>query len=221
MTTVYTVLRTGGHYDAEYVRRIRDGVSANLPGAEFRCLSDDPSVPGHIPLEYGWPTWWSKLELFRPDISGDILYLDLDTVICGDLTGIASVGRLTVLRDFYHYFAKGRLDGIGSGVMYLPERDRPHIWRRWIEDPSHWMARCGRYGDQRFLEEIGVPDFADRWQDVVPGQVVSYKAHCRHQAPPDARLICYHGKPRPRDTGWSVSHAARHARNLPPEEAHV
>jgi hypothetical protein len=215
--TVYTVLRTGGDFGREYVERIARGVERHLPGVDFRCLSDDSGVTGHMALDHDWPTWWSKLELFRPDLRGDILYLDLDTVICGGLSEIAGVGRLTVLRDFYHYFAHGRANGIGSGLMYLPEADRAAIWERWIADPSHWMAQCGQFGDQRFLELIGLRESAARWQDLVPGQVVSYKAHCRDQRPPDARLVCYHGKPRPHETGWAVDRAADHASNLPPE----
>lgn len=214
--SVYTVLRTGGDFDREYVERIARGVARYLPGVPFRCLSDDPEVPGHVALDYDWPAWWAKLELFRPELRGDILYVDLDTVICGGLSEIAGVGRLTVLRDFYHYFAQGRANGIGSGVMYLPEADRAEIWRRWIADPSHWMADCGQHGDQRFLEAIGVPDAAARWQDLLPGQVVSFKAHCRDKRPPDARLVCYHGQPRPHETGWAVDRAADHASNLPP-----
>nr|WP_145924153.1 hypothetical protein [Halomonas elongata] len=49
----------------------------------------------HQPLAHGWPGWWSKLELFRPH-GGDLLYLDLDTVVRGDLQPLIdapAVGR--------------------------------------------------------------------------------------------------------------------------------
>jgi hypothetical protein len=44
----------------------------------------------------------------------------------------------------------------------------------------------------------------DRLQSLYPGQIVSYKAHARAGIPENARLVCYHGKPRPNDpnAGW-------------------
>jgi hypothetical protein len=45
----------------------------------------------------------------------------------------------------------------------------------------------------------------DRWQELVPDQVFSYKAHIRDRAvPPSARVVCFHGKPRP----WEVEELA-------------
>lgn len=215
---VVTVLRSGGVYTPEYVRRLQAGLQAHLPNVPFRCLSDDPSVPGYCPLQSDWPGWWAKMELFRPDLAGDILYLDLDTVITGSLADMAAVGRLTLLRDFYHYFARGRANGYGSGLMYLPHACRAEVWNRWIADPDRWMAECGQFGDQRFLEEVWMGQAAC-WQDLLPGQVVSFKAHCQGERPASARLVCYHGQPRPHETGWAASHAARYTDRLPPADA--
>ena len=65
-------------------------------------LSDVP-VDGveTIPLQHDWPGWFAKFELFRPDIEGDLLYFDIDTVITGDLKQL-EVGQTTMLSDFYH-----------------------------------------------------------------------------------------------------------------------
>jgi hypothetical protein len=72
------------------------------------------------------------------------------------------------------------------------------------------MRECGSGGDQRFLERFWI-DKAARWQDLVPGRVVSYKVHVRPAVrkdrefgngsiPQDASVICFHGKPRP----WEI-----------------
>lgn len=184
------MLRSGAHYDAEYVERI----VAAVPGRVV-CLSDCAVPCERVPLEHHWPGWWSKMELFRPDLAGDFLYMDLDTVVRGPLDDLFC-GKLALLRDFY------RPDGLGSGLMYLPERDRGEIWREWTQNPALWMAECGFGGDQAFLERFWLARAA-RFQDIAPGQVVSYKA-----SPPAerraARVVCFHGEPRPRDVNWTV-----------------
>ncbi|MCW2309728.1 glycosyltransferase family protein [Rhodobium gokarnense] len=198
MPTVACVLKSGGVYTPEYVHRLQDGVRRHLPGVRFRCFSDVKETATD-PLRHDWPGWWSKMELFRPDVKGDLLYLDLDTVINGSLKDIAAVSDLTLLRDF------GRPDGLGSGMMFLPEQDRSPIWLKWIEAPARWMRECSHgamWGDQGFLEQFWKIK-ADRWQDLVPGQVVSHKWHSIDERK-RARVICYHGSPKPHETGWAI-----------------
>ena len=55
-------------------------------------------------------------------------------------------------------------------------------------------------GDQEYisnvLAEFGeTPDFL---QDIVPG-IYSYKRNCHHRLPADARVVCFHGNPRPHE----------------------
>lgn len=187
--TPICVLRSGGDFTPAHVQWL----ARQVPG--LVCLSD-VEVPGvkTLPLYYGWPGWFSKMELFRPDLRGDLLYLDLDTVVLGDLSEF-DVGATTVLRDFVQ---PGR---IGSGFMYLVEMDRPLVWDAWVKDPDRHMRECvtqERWGDQGFLQGVLV---ARRWQDVLPGRVVSYKVHCRSGVPAGAKVVCFHGHPRP----WNVT----------------
>lgn len=151
---------------------------------------DVPSVEC-VPLICGWPGWYSKLELFAPDIQGDILYMDLDTVITGSLDSILSVGRDVVLRDF------NKPDEVQSSLMYLTEERRAAVWQSWNKNPQQHMANLVQRGDQGFLE----PFYFDvpRWQDILPGQVISWKVGGR-KVTPDARIVVLHGKPRP----WAV-----------------
>lgn len=190
--SVATVLRSGGEYRAEHVARLEEQVAQWAPGAEFWCLTDSP-VEGDVLLRHGWPGWWSKMELFRPDIEGDFLYVDLDTTIVGPLDGFER-DEVTVLRDFY------RPAGLGSGLMYLPESSRREVWDKWIEKPEWYMAHTRR-GDQGFLETLWLQRAA-RWQDVLPGKVVSYKVDVRPagKVPAGTSVVCFHGKPRP----WAV-----------------
>lgn len=160
------------------------------------CLTDmDADIDGvdALDLRYRWPGWWSKMELFRPDVRGDFLYMDLDTTVLGPLDDFER-DEVTLLRDFY------RPGGLGSGLMFLPEAARAEVWQKWIEKPDYYMAAT-RKGDQGFLEMLWLKTAA-RWQDVLPGKVASYKVHVRPtgKVPVGASVICFHGKPRP----WAV-----------------
>lgn len=180
------VLKTGGDYDTDYVAHLLDGLNEHVEKFELMLLAGS---------EY--PGWWSKMELFRPDVKGDLLYFDLDTMIVGDLDDILAVDRLTVLDDFN---VPGRL---ASGMMFIPEHERARIWEEWIKDPQEHMFRAGGHGDGGFLAKFWSK--AQRWQDVVPGQIVSYKNHVRDKGVPEqARIVCFHGRPRPRDIRWKI-----------------
>jgi hypothetical protein len=190
--TVACVLRAGGIYDATWVERLRDGVKRHLPMQyRFVCLSDVDVPCERMPLEHNWPGWWAKVELFK--LPGPVLYFDLDTAIVGDLRDIAAKAhapQLTMLRDFYapeHH---------GSGVMSWWSGRVQELYNTFAADPAREMnKRRARMGDQAFIEE-SYPHEIRCWQDELPGQIVSYKAHCRSGVPSDARVVCLHGKPK-------------------------
>ncbi len=151
-----------------------------------------------MPLRQNWPGWWSKMELFDPSIPGDWLYFDLDTMFVDDLSDIAAVDSLTIMRDVY------RPNGLQSSMMHIPQSVKVEIWRAFCADPAGHMARCTTsdcWGDQGFLEGFWL-DKASRWQDVCPGRVVSYKVH---GVTPDAAVVIFHGRPKPRDIGWNLT----------------
>ncbi|MBB6413742.1 hypothetical protein [Mesorhizobium sangaii] len=52
-----------------------------------------------IPLRHGWPGWWAKMELFRPELRDDWLVFDLDTSIVGSLADMAAVEDPVIMRD--------------------------------------------------------------------------------------------------------------------------
>jgi hypothetical protein len=193
MLTVACVLRSGGIYDATWVARLRDGVMRHLPlPHRFVCLSDVDVPCERIPLEHDWPGWWAKIELFK--LPGPVLYFDLDTAIVGDLSGLvggAKFASLAMLRDFY------APDHCGSGVMWWTGTWPRLILDNFVSDPERLMAaRRARMGDQAFIEEAIDKRQIARWQDLVGDQIVSYKVHCRSGIPPNARVVCLHGKPK-------------------------
>ena len=129
------------------------------------------------------------MELFGPGIDGDILHIDLDTTV-RNIEPFLKVGKTTLLSDFYfpNYLA--------SGLMYIKQSDKDHVYREFLKDPQGIMAKYTKpplIGDQGFLNSVLK---TQRWQDVLPGRVVSYKVHGLEN---DADIVCFHGKPRPWD----------------------
>ena len=193
MLTVACVLKSGGIYDASWVARLRDGVARHLRMEhEFVCLSDVDVPCDRIPMVKDWPGWWSKIEAFR--LPGPVLYFDLDTAIVDDLGDIADAARshqFSILRDFYR-----GADTFGSGVMAWRAFDAGFVYDKFRESPELFMMTCRDGGDQRFLEFVFDRRKVARWQDMVGAQIVSYKVHCRNGIPPNARVVCLHGRPK-------------------------
>lgn len=184
----------------EYVYRLFNSVPKYLASPhKLWCITDDATkIPEWVdPIEADPAVngWWNKIALFRPGIFPEgeqVLYFDLDTIITGDLTDIAEYrGKFAMLRDFYF---KGNLN---SGLMSWQAGTLDHIWRTW--------DRCGRPefipgGDQHWIESV--QPVADLWQEMLPGQIVSYKADCKNGIPDNARVCCFHGQPRPHEVNW-------------------
>lgn len=217
--TVVCVLRGGGEYRPEHVVALQAGVNRWWPldwPLRFVCLSDQlvPDVAVR-PLRSAGKGWWAKMELFAPEHSdlGHMLYFDLDTMIVGDLADVASVGRDAMLRDFYYERT------LASGLMYLTPEMRAETWGVWSRNPSRIMERFHRPGSRAMFPD-GDGGFLDllwfgrlqAWQDLLPGQVVSYKLHMRRNrtdVPPEgARVVCFHGSPRPWETPRWAEYAA-------------
>lgn len=181
MVTNVCVLRSGGDYGPEHVRWL----AKQVPG--LVCLSDVP-VQGveTVPMRYGFPGWWSKIELCSDAFDGDLMYFDLDTVVFD----VPKVDKTTVLRDFYYP------ETMGSGLMYIAQADKARVFEDFMRQPSLHMRRHSVGGDQAFLQQhIGD---CQKWQDVA--KVVSFKVHCQSGVPEGTQVVCFHGQPRP----WHV-----------------
>lgn len=196
MKKVVLVLKRSKDYDYDYVDKLVDGLEQHCSDFELDVIEDPP-----------WPRWWSKMGMFSPDVRGDFLYLDLDTVLVGNIDDLF-IGKLTVLTDL-------NVPGdMASGIMFVPEADREEIWRNWIADPDYHIRQQAGHGDGGFLSQFW-KNKAARWQNEFPGRIVSFKNDCKQEAPQGASVICYHGQPRPRDTGWATGDSDKHRSTAP------
>lgn len=199
--TVVCVLRSGGDFTTHHVDQLRDGVARylSLP-YRFVCLSDMEVDCERIPLKHKWPGWFSKIELFRPDLfDGPILYSDLDAIIVGPLDGIVLGHRFTVLRNFWAEDFNDPLR-ISSALMAW---DAPlgQIYHRFAKAPDRYIREYhtrDKWGDQAFIK-THTPIAPDRWQNKFPGKVVSFKKHVlpAERVPEGAAIVGFHGLPRP------------------------
>lgn len=194
------MLKSGGDFKPSHVQALQRQVAKWAPLASFECLTD-MEVPRveTVPLVHKLPGWWSKMELFRPDVLGEFLFMDLDTVVVGPLDDFERVSNLTVLRDFYRDGKKLK-EGLQSSLMYIHSSGREQIWDDFMLNPPLTMLMHRRGGDQALPERYWLSKAA-RFQDEIPGQVVSWKVNCASGVPPEARVVVFHGKPRPWEVG--------------------
>jgi hypothetical protein len=200
MLTVATVqVQNYEDRGAEYLAKLYGGIKRHMPaGVEWRgvCFTDDPAtVPAGVsarPLVSGLGGWWNKLLMFAPgafDAGERVLFADLDTLFCGDLGDFAGYrGRFAALRDPFYP------DHLGSALMAWEAGALDHIWTSF---EAGGKPQFDPRGDQFWIETMQ-PEY-DRWQDMFPGQVASFKANCVQQGkmPEDTRVLVFHGHPRP------------------------
>lgn len=213
---VVCVLRSGGDYTPQYVLALQHGVKKHLRlEHRFICLTDDAEWAGDLtlakietrPLLYDWPAWWAKVNAFS--IMGPCLYLDLDTVVIGDITDLCAyiyelkALELLSLRSF-------RKNTIASGIMGW-RNDWSWLTRRLKEQPGKEFQKLSKAtrlhvdgktynGDQDWLQDQlmtqGVTPILiqSKWP-----YVGSYKHHCCQSLPEGVRMVCFHGRPRPHE----------------------
>lgn len=191
---------------AEYVNILADMVGRNISDKtsyKFICFTDTPEgIDGAVdvrPLPVaGLDGWWNKLALFKDGLfpEGDrVLYLDLDTVIVSGLDEIIKFsGSFAILRDLY------RQDGLQSSVMMWLAGWGYNIWEDWI---AAKMPKTPE-GDQHWIEQCFIGSHPPILQDLYPNSFVSYKLSAIKQIPPSAKMVIFHGQPRPDEiiNGW-------------------
>lgn len=198
----------GQGWGPEYVARLKRGVERNLTGHRFVCFADDVSrVPAGIearPLNApSWKGCLPKLYVYSPEaaLEGRVILFDLDNVITGPLDDMAAYRGPLAVRAWFRGWDRGIRQADGDMIGFEAGSDECRaLWGRLIADPEKAEAQTG--GRERvFIRETVKPDL---WQDFVPGQIVSWKNHCREGLPRGARVVSFHGDPRPHNVkaGW-------------------
>lgn len=206
MLTFLTVLKSGGEFKPEHVMALKRMVDkyTTIPH-RFVCLSDIELECETIKLRHNWKGWWSKIELFREDVvTGKSLYLDLDTVIVGNLDIVENLTFDFAMMDVN----PERKDFIGnSGVMFFG-RPQVHVYEKFKRTPNdfirfHETRKKDRYiGDQAFISDCFMN--VDKIHNQLPNLIRSYRHNnCQYGFPKNTSIICFGGFHRPwNSSGW-------------------
>lgn len=198
-------VKWGDKYGSEYVTRLQSMVACHLPvNHEFVCLTDRP-VEGVkcLAFESNLPTWWSKLEMFKPGrFSGENLYFDLDIVAKDDLSVFRRPkdGKLWALDDFSYSLRTPRrgldedmlrkLGGIGtcnSSIMSWHD-DAGRV--AWETVTPEVMDRL--HGDQNHITQALWPHSLSLYPS---GLACSYKYHVLRNEE-FGSVVVFHGEPK-------------------------
>jgi hypothetical protein len=173
----------------------------------YVCVTDNPkALPGveTVPLEYRTHvpgTRFAKLMLFRKGVGlgEQVLYLDLDCVITGELDPLVKDGSLVLWRN--PNFGVPRRAFYNTSIILVKADARPELYNRF--DPKrHPAALAVRWGgtDQAWLSEQASPDEAHwtasdgvygagRLKDIAPGVGTAL--------PGNARIVFFPGNRQP------------------------
>jgi hypothetical protein len=221
-------VKIGPKYPADYANRLRRMVARHLSAPHtFHCLTDDPrgldpdiAVHPLAPPDPG--TCWNKLRLFEADVAAPgtvILYLDLDVVVTGALDDLLAwrpgedfVGQPDWNRPLFPQF--------NSSVMRLVAGSHPEVadvFRAQTQDGTlrrheEWDATTGgrdkvvyrrgwrRFGgDQEWITAGLRPRRPVSARAFPAGWIVSYKKHARRGLPDGAKVVVFHGSPKPHE----------------------
>lgn len=206
-------LKWGTAFGPEYVNRLHRGVMRNVTRpTRFVALTDDASglaqgidsapIPP-IRLADGMRRGpWRKLALWGPrvaDISGDVLFLDLDVVVTGSLDAFFDFepGKLCIIRNW----TQMKQETGNSSVMRFPVGAASHLVSEFETDP---VALSFKYvNEQNYLcRESRLPmafwpapwcaSFKNTMMPPWPLRLVRAPA-----LPPDTRIVVFTGTPRP------------------------
>lgn len=217
----------GDYYDWQYVECLYNMLQANC-SYEVRLhvyTESERPVPDHV-IKHSlikWPnisgprrSWWYKMQLFdNRHFSGQLLYLDLDTVIVGNIDWIWNLNtdHFCAVHDFRRLW-KPNWIGINSSVM-LWNTDQYHwIWEDFSNTDINSKIKQF-HGDQDFLNHVILHDtnfsYFDhaqikswRWQVLDGGLDPQTR---RYHSPgkgavidPNTSIICFHGQPKPHES---------------------
>lgn len=219
-STTILCVRFGNKYGPEYVERLRNMVARHttIP-YEFACLTDDPTPIDGVRIIHqrnsGYvKPWWHKVHMFDPhlDITGRILYLDLDIVICNNIDKlVANVGSSFMgIQDFNRKFHPSwRM--LNSSAMSWQHRSQSDIWEKFVANPNlaqrlmgdqDWTWACAK--DRiKFWPQEWIQSY--KWEIRNRDELVDrtgrrgFKTISNVTPSPNCCIAVFHGDPNPCD----------------------
>jgi hypothetical protein len=201
---IVACVRTGTRYSFDYVTKLRNMVDRHMPYTyTMTCLTDQPDRCSDVAFvdisASGLTGWWGKMMLFEPQWrqNAKVIYLDLDTIIVGDLGPLTSVsGEFAICENFTRLITNPAYPcKYNSSVMVIGRGMGSFVWNGFSRRRELLMMTHARYGDQACIEEL-YPS-APFLQRLVPkGFFVNYR-NLTNQPPKQAAVINFGGNNKP------------------------
>jgi hypothetical protein len=221
----------GDYYDWVYVERLYNMLQVNSSHhINLHVFTEEHRpVPDHMIKHTltAWPgiagpkrSWWYKMQLFNSDhFSGQLFYLDLDTVIVGNIDWIWELNttQFHAIHDFRRLW-KPSWTGINSSLMVWNTDQLHWIWKEFYTQDINLLVKSF-HGDQDFLSKmlVGTPGFCYldnslikswRWQAHDGGLDMNTRQYRTPGAgtviDPDTSFLVFHGCPKPHEISEPV-----------------
>lgn len=203
-------------YSKMWVDRLYSAINRNLHlPFEFVCLSNDLTQQQCnyrvIPLTTDSWGWWNKLDMFRSGLfTGPCLYIDLDVVICKDLTEvIKNLPQDLVLMPKEPYSVQSDTVNkkqpykyvLNSSVVYW-NGDYSVLYNHYVNDRdnivkkySNWTEQQPNIGDQKFICDTLLNTAA--FDDYVPNNFFGWKHHNTGTVMQDPSMLVFTSTEKP------------------------
>lgn len=201
---IVACVRTGTKYGPEYVERLAAGVARHLDRSyRFVCLTDQADriagVENYDIAPTGLKGWWGKMALFEfgARMGERVVYLDLDTVVVGDLAPLSDLDvEFGICGSFTRAAGNAKWPcRYGSCVMTFGPRIADNIWTAFRKAPDRHVAEAGTYGDQYTIERLAPA--ATLLQDALPpGFFLGYR-DLTGRRPAGCSLVIFAGSSKP------------------------
>lgn len=220
--TVGAVWDGSEYYGPDYVNRLYASVARNTtapfdfvlyagPWVHDRLAALDPRIRV---VHIGLPYWWSAMYFWRPEPPGvntkDVLYLDLDQVITGDLDPILRFpSDHAYMKDYpadacppgreAHACASTALIRNGAGAL---------VWEEYVKaGMPQWNpleAKPGRPMPMAVQTVLNEPQYGARFDTFPEDWVVSYRIWAKRKGIGGTKIVAFHGRPKPHevDDDW-------------------
>lgn len=191
--------------NAEYVNKLYRGV-ARFCSLEFtfNCFADEENYaflkhaisPYIVLRKFNAPSWKGclpKLYAFNYALNfqGRLIVLDLDSVITGNLDEMFSYdGKIATRRKFNGQKVSG------GDMVGFKSNTHKWLWDWLYYAPDEVEEETDGHERMVYRKYFDV----DFWQDMFPGQYLSYKRHVRsnnEKVPDNCRIVSCHSNPRP------------------------
>lgn len=188
----------GIRYTSDWVDRLYRGITRNLDlEFDFVCVTDQILPYDTVPLTLASDGYWNKIELFRKGVfNGPTLYLDLDVVICRDITGYISRlpnDRFLLCREPYRDIHNSSVMFWNGDYSYLYDRYRDHQ-AEIVQEYQYNLSRPGWLGDQAYIGENVMHDLIENFAGT---DFLGWRHHKIQTEISDPAVLIFTGKQKP------------------------